>query len=596
MKRRLSLRGFSLLLLLLFIIHSLSAYELQTIEMITSEEELFELYDNLELSEHLYQEYRYLFDHPLELSTASLDELLILPLMTHEAALAILHLRDQGRLTDPQQLVEVLGPEMYTAVRPLVKVTLAHLRAWQVQERFYLTDDFEDDEPAYLSNRLRAGWGNHVYFGLRDVTEERVRAFDSRAGQLYAHEPLYRDTCKSAYLGLERFGILKKLVLGSYTMRWGRGVTVNSARRRTGEGLFYYDGTSERNQGIAASFALGPNVSPALFYSSRWRSHSVSSYLDGKKASRTLPEVYLETIWGGHLELASSTGRRLGLTHYGEQVKPRLDLRLPGFIETSRLMGTGLDLEYSYNEVVFGGEHTWLDNGETAYYLDLALKDRLHSLYASVRHYPQDYLNPLGYGFASADGEPNASDESGWYLELKNKLAEAYTLQTSFDQWQHPSSLISDREISTSLQAKPLPRLSATLKYRAKDNDVLKNGSRYYYSSLKPQITLHKHLKLILYYQLREDYNTREELDLDDNYYAQLKLALPRNTKLTNRLKYNRSNRLSETPTLSREFYTQLETQLPANLSLLLKATSTTKLLPLKDDKLKYKIQIDYTL
>ncbi len=112
---------------------------------------------------------------------------------------------------------------------------------------------------------------------------------------------------------------------------------------------------------------------------------------------------------------------------------------------------------------------------------------------------------------------------------------------------------------------------------------------------MKPRITLRGNAKLTLYYQLREYFNSQNELELNDTGYGLLRLGWRDICFLDARLKFRTVNRLADNMKLTREAYWQFKVKCPANFDALLKYTVSESLIPTATPTAKFKIRLDWS-
>ncbi len=336
-------------------------------DLVVSEEELSDLLAGEEITRTTYNEYQFLFDNPVELNSASFAELMTLPRFNRELAEKIIRLRQEKRFSSLSEIREIVGEDIFLAIQPLIRAT-PEPGLWHARSRISMTDDFEDENKADIYVRLRSDYNKTVFFGLRGEAGEAIRGYDYHDGYPYAHEETNRITLERFYLGVERPGLVERFVLGDYSLRFGQGVTLNTAKRRRGEGIFYNDSATSRDRGLAASLKIGRYFHPSLFYSYLNRGYSVPAFIADKKTTCKLPGLYDDQVWGGRLEYRAEEFKRVGYTFYQEKIERKFDFDITGFEERNQIAVSGFDFQYDYNRAVFSGEYSQMEKAITPFF------------------------------------------------------------------------------------------------------------------------------------------------------------------------------------------------------------------------------------
>lgn len=279
---RLLLVGF---LLLLFGVSSLSGQE--------SLEPLFEIEEPSEEDADYLQELQDLIDHPLNLNTVKMDDLMRIPYLTKQLAAAILQYRQENRRFQSKvELKNVPGitPDLYDQIRPFVTARkllltrpLQRVNAdvrwrWLQRDPAYADSDSDelkailDDEPAAIYQRTKVSFGQ--WLKLNFLTEKDRGEDDLTDLQQWSVE-----------LELPRRPL--RLNFGYYRLMLGQGLLfspqagvfkggeVVTGHNRSGVTFKPYTSTGESAGflGAAAQLKLGP-VNLTTFYSDRERDAS----------------------------------------------------------------------------------------------------------------------------------------------------------------------------------------------------------------------------------------------------------------------------------------------------------------------------------
>lgn len=454
---------FLLLLFFLLCVSSLSAqYDWDDfVEEYTSDVERAEEED---LQLHL-QELKERSEHPLNINTATVEDLLQLPFLSEaqiEQIHAYIYLHGQMQTLAELRLVPLLDE---VTRRRISLFVYAEPEQQEVKDRLleHLRNDFSTrlDVPLYyrmgqqLSNgyrgdplyhRIRYTIGNNRHFqaGLRVEKDAGERYYDSYG----------------AYAMLHDVGILTRAIVGDYRIGFGEGLVMGSSTwyskstpsLKTQGGIRPMTSMDEVNflRGAAVTLSLGKHVRLSAFGSYRKRDATLTN---GGEIQTLLTSGYHRTntewerrrnvgstVLGGNVEWYNK-GFHLGATGYWQKFSSVLN---PG-TQTYRAIyprgetfGTaGMNYGYTRYRISFAGEtaYSTADGGLATINRASWSIGRNYTISAVQRFYSYRY-----YSFYSSalSENSNAQNESGVLLHLQAEPLTGLQLTTYADFFHHP--------------------------------------------------------------------------------------------------------------------------------------------------------------
>jgi hypothetical protein len=225
------------------------------------------------------------------------------------------------------------------------------------------------------------------------------------AGALGVEDDEGGSALRKYYVGIEPSdALLQRAVVGTYRASFGEGLVLNTYRRGS-HGLFYDTIKERRYRGAAFTSAAGP-IEWTVLYS----------------REKPAPGEERERVWGGNVQGALGPGWRLGATYC------RTD-------NGSTLDNIGAYWRGRAGSWYVLGELAATANGDPGAFAEVQRTWMAVDLRASFRHYGRDFDAPQGAPFADPDGTPDASDETGFYVEAKTGARGWYGLRGSCDVW-----------------------------------------------------------------------------------------------------------------------------------------------------------------
>lgn len=423
---------------------------------------------------------------PLDLNTASVEDLSRLPGLTPLMAQRIIARRTtRGPYSSHSALlsVEGLDDDVYRAIRPFIAVDSSSAPP----HRGSLLRDMEGRFIQRVTRRLDVGRGYdapdstrttytgppaRLYTRLQLQSARRLHfnlTLEKDPGEAFRWQPdthTFGFDHVSAHAMVEDLGPLKTLVFGDYSMAFGQGMAlwrsfsfskgrdVIAPAVRHGGGLSSYSSTEENRffRGLGATVALHPRLSFTAFGSRRRLDATLTTDEQGRQVlaslasgglHRTANEIAQkdaarETVLGGALAWTQSMFD-VGLAGYRSVFDRPLQrgaapyelFDATGRIHTAvtAYASATLDAIYVFGEVA-RSEEAWGGTG------GVLIDEENADAVVSVRHFPRRFVSLHGQAFGAHGGTPQ--NESGTYIGLRVRPAEKWTLSGYIDQYTFP--------------------------------------------------------------------------------------------------------------------------------------------------------------
>ncbi|MGA7162285.1 MAG: helix-hairpin-helix domain-containing protein [Bacteroidota bacterium] len=404
---------------------------------------------------------------PVDINTASFQELTEIPFIPRALLLKILFLRDSLGTLSFSDLRRIPG---------LDDQTLAHISPFITFAAAKTKGDvpFSKDSITSLSFRSRESLDlqppkpflDGEYLGSRVADYHRLVISTLRwsGGVLYDKDAGETPDAGfvSGYIGFENEGIVKKFVAGDYTLNSGEGMTLSSFRssskggnalyqiKATGRTIVPHLATDEFHffQGAAATMEVYP-LSVTLFLSRKEVAGTVDSdgtvtslYTSGlfrSQTEKTKRDAASETVIGGLAAFAIGSTNRIGVSAFKTQYDKQIDIQSPFVLQGKNIFAVGANANCDFDAFTLFGEAAGnsLDSRSGVVGFIYQVSKRL-ALSSQLRSYSSRYANPYAYGFGEQNGAVNG--ENGRYLGMEYSPSNKIKISTSYDEFTLPSS------------------------------------------------------------------------------------------------------------------------------------------------------------
>lgn len=440
-----------------------------------------------------------LADAPLDVNTATEDELALLPALSPLVARRIVHhrrtdgpfatLADVGRvdgvtarvLSDARPYLrvgETTGRDASRRYpRPPSIAWIADRLETQVMHRYERRLDlgrgYDDD----TTRTTFAGGPARLTTRLRVQAERRVRlqlTFDKDPGEPFRWSPddgSYGYDHVAGSLALQDVGRIRTLVVGDFTAKFGqgvalwRGIAFGKGRSpvepllRSGRGLVPFGSTEENRffRGVASTVRLTPQVSVSGFASRRTLDASLGEAdpTDDRRPATTLREsglhrtpseqsgkdVLREDVVGGAIELTRGQ-TRLGVASVHSRFDRRIDAGESSYqrfdFDGRRATAASAYATAFLGDVVTFGEIAYATGGGAVGGVVGVALDATPRAEAIVlaRFFPRDFTPLYGYAFGERSGA--TQNEHGVYTGVRFQLARNWSVAGYVDAYRFP--------------------------------------------------------------------------------------------------------------------------------------------------------------
>lgn len=429
-------------------------------------------------------------ENPIELNSATQDDLAQIPYIDEVVILKILQYRKRiGSFHSISQLKNVyeIDDELYGKISPFIYVRnskddyiindFGELKKTRQEFKGSFSNTLRLNLRSRLSNDLQPALGylNGRYHGTKPKIYNRIDVLYSvstlkfSGGLLAEKDPGEKSFFDHAggFIEIKSPFVLSQALLGDYTLEFGQGITlwgsyafskgIESVRgiKRKATGINSYASVNEvqffRGGALRFNYEIfSGKLSLFGFYSNNYINASIDTitdqfstlYTDGYH--RTDSEIKRknsgkEIFYGGRVqyELHKYLHSKLGVTYYRSKFsKP---FKYKGLYEFSgdRSNLLGLDYDISYENINLFGEWTRSHTSKVGGINGIRISFfRIADLLFLVRNYPADFISLHSHGFGERSG--NTQNESGIYSGLRFRIPRLVTVNIYFDQYKFP--------------------------------------------------------------------------------------------------------------------------------------------------------------
>lgn len=456
--------------------------------------------------------------NPIELNSASIDDLQRIPYIDLELAQDIIRFRNKyGVFLTIGELNNIPGmsPELLQKIKPFIYIDRTKLfNANQQVELDYTSTkpiqqlNIQYRQRFYQTYPKRKGYEVGRYFNSPFKFYNRLTAdyskkyFISFVSEKDPGEKSYFDFVSASFLAKDLL-FFKKIAIGDYSLEFGQGLSmwrqIGFAKgsdavypiKKKGNGIVQYKSTDENQffRGFAFTSTLW-NFDLTLFYSGKSfdaRIDSVTNFitstpLDGyhrNESELSRKNSTIENLFGSRLSFTYNSNQ-IGITFYKSKFKNPYAPNSYFKTYDTDYSYLSSDFNLFYENINLFGEISKDKKNNLATLIGLQSSiARRTNIVALFRNYPAEYINIHGYAFGERNGQTN--NERGFYLGL-NHSTKFGVFNLYFDQFKflypltYDKTLTSGKEILFAYESPLIKRVKYFLKYKNEFKEINSNA------------------------------------------------------------------------------------------------------------------------
>ncbi len=389
----------------------------------------------------LYELFDELISNPIDLNSATLDDLSALPFLPTLSAKRILRFikKNKGiKNFDELKLIKSIDPDILLLLKPFVKISPIKIVKPGPKTTVHLRSRFIND----LQNKK--GFLTKQYLGSKLKSYQRLKASynNFKVGGLIekdAGEKSYTDFY-SGFFQYKSKGIIKNIIAGDYVFEFGQGLAVwspyafskgtdataslnKSARNfipysSSDENIFFRGAASTVNFGVIKLSAFySQNKIDATLYDSSILNLYVSGY--HRTENELLKKDNTTAIsFGTSINIDLSDFLILSLLHYRTKFNPPFYYKNNFALSGDKFSFTSAAYNFYVKNISLSGEFSY--NGTSVASINnlYFFFNKSLTFTTSIRSYPRNYYNLYSNGFGEKSSTQN---EFGFYTGIKWK-------------------------------------------------------------------------------------------------------------------------------------------------------------------------------
>ncbi|MFQ5638742.1 MAG: ComEA family DNA-binding protein, partial [bacterium] len=424
----------------------------------TVQEKLLEEQTESSEQSELYEIIQSLKENPIDLNSANLHMLEIIPGFTTGIRQAIINYRQKnGRFQSKTDLLNIPGmtTELYEVVRDLVFIKTARtttLKRVQLNWRVRLSDRVDrpkgfrdgtyESSPQKIYQRLTFSVTKNISGGVlleKDSGEKRLDDLRLFYAKMHLSEKL-------------------DFLLGNYHIETGQGLVLwgpygfsKSANpiypvKKRGRGVRGYSTVDENAAFTGGALSFQTGAVHILAFASKSKLDATpatneimtSLFPTGfhrNASEKSKKDRVTESVIGGRIRYSTLIGASIGVTYYTSSFdktidSPNLQRNHFSFRGHKNSVG-GFDWQWPLRNGLFFGEAARSSSGGTAVIAGVQFDFDKVQLAILFRDYKKDFHNFHGFGFADRNGK--TQNERGYYTGLRYRITPSTTVAGYFD-------------------------------------------------------------------------------------------------------------------------------------------------------------------
>jgi len=438
----------------------------------------------------LLEQIQYLEANPVELNTASANDLLKIPYIDAIRAAKIIEYRTRNKKfisIAELRYVEGIDDELYDKVKRFVVVKSSVVD--YTKDEFGIIQKIKQKKSGFLNNlkiELRSRFSNDLqpsrgylepfkYLGPRPKFYTRLVA-GYQAGSYTFTGSILAEKDPGELNWADHFGgfaemkshtAVNQMIAGDYTLEFGQGITLWSSYsfskgsdavsgiKKKGDDIDSYNSVNEVQyfRGLAGKVKLPlsfGDLSLYGFYSNNSIDASIdtiynqlsSEYVDGyhrTESERNRLNAGKERLYGGRLFYESKlfATTKIGLTYYDSKYDKPFEYKGLFRFSGNKSNALGVDYDIVIKNINIFGEwarsYTDIVGGVTGVKI---LFFKLADIVFMVRNYPKNFVMLHSYGFGEQSG--TSQNEFGIYSGIRFKIGKLAVINAYYDQYKFP--------------------------------------------------------------------------------------------------------------------------------------------------------------
>ncbi len=468
-------------------------------------QEPFEETDNSDL----YDELEQLSRDPIDINSATVTELQIIPgLDLSTAQLIVNHRKKYGKFFSVYELnaVQGLGSDLVKKIIPFISVSKSEQKKEGIPETQSIFEKTHLNLRSRIINELqtRRGFSEKKYEGTKPQLYNRLIVRQSnkyQAGFLTEKDPGEKsfNEFTSYHIYAEDISFIHKVVIFDYLLEFGQGLTMWSPYafskgadaiypvKRHDRNIRPYTSATENNffRGAAASFGFN-NFTVTGFYSKNNFDANIDS-LSGKIIStpidglhRTEGEISrrktaTEKMIGARIDYQEASILKTGILYYKSKFSNPFQSNSVFDLNGENFSYSAFYYDMIYRNMNLFGEFSYNNTSVASINTLLISVTRSLIFTTSIRNYPRNFFSLHGFGFGERSGA--TSNEFGIYTGIKWRLPFAL-INFYYDQFKFPYATSSiplpseGNEYLVDISTKPFTKFELKLRFKNENKEV----------------------------------------------------------------------------------------------------------------------------
>lgn len=402
--------------------------------------------------------------HPIDINNATHSDIEKLAVLSDFQIMSLWNYLEKHRpMLSVYELRTVLGFDSkdVDAVKSFIVCKPIEYKRYFVNTRVQFVEQFGETmlDDSLLSNPKYAGKMTKTFVRVQTDIGKHLHVSTTAEKDAGEHFNSQGFDFYSCNIFIEKKRLLKKLILGDFSMHFGQGLVawngysfrnVTDIRKR-GEGLIPYKSVDENMFYRGLGFTLGSRHLETSFFASKHRIDATIDTVDNcittiQKTGyhRTNSELFnkhsvcLQSV-GANVHYKFTKGN-IGFTHVTHCFEKELILLEKAYnyysFSGNRMSMSGIDFFLNFKRADVFGEAAINEKNCTTMLVGGEFQlNGMFQFSALFRKYEPGYYSFMNSGFSASSA---CSNETGFYMALRTKIDTVSSLSSSIDFYKHP--------------------------------------------------------------------------------------------------------------------------------------------------------------